>query len=209
MNKTKIDWENPEEGWKLDYTWNPVVGCRHGCDYCYARRMNDRFGWITSWNEPEFFPDRLKKPMGLSKWSTIYVGSMCDLFGKWVNKEWLDRILEVIWLTPGHRYMFLTKNPGRYHEIIFPENVWLGTTVESLLGLGRLDELKSYNNAHVHKFISIEPLLSTFKFIDFSSMDLVIVGGMTGPSAVVQRKDWIKSIDHSNIYYKNNLKWKN
>ena len=33
--KTKIDW--------CDATWNPVTGCLHGCDYCYARRIAERF----------------------------------------------------------------------------------------------------------------------------------------------------------------------
>lgn len=35
MNKTKIEW--------ADMTWNPVTGCRHGCGYCYARRIAERF----------------------------------------------------------------------------------------------------------------------------------------------------------------------
>ena len=35
MEKTKIDW--------CDSTWNPVTGCRHGCEYCYARRIAERF----------------------------------------------------------------------------------------------------------------------------------------------------------------------
>lgn len=35
MRKTKIEW--------CDYTWNPVTGCHHGCDYCYARRISRRF----------------------------------------------------------------------------------------------------------------------------------------------------------------------
>ena len=34
-NKTKIDW--------CDATWNPVTGCLHGCEYCYARRIAERF----------------------------------------------------------------------------------------------------------------------------------------------------------------------
>ena len=34
-SKTKIDW--------CDATWNPVTGCLHGCDYCYARRIAERF----------------------------------------------------------------------------------------------------------------------------------------------------------------------
>lgn len=36
MNKTKIDW--------CDSTWSPVTGCLHGCEYCYARRIANRFG---------------------------------------------------------------------------------------------------------------------------------------------------------------------
>jgi len=36
MNKTKIDW--------AQYTWNPVTGCLHGCEYCYARGIAQRFG---------------------------------------------------------------------------------------------------------------------------------------------------------------------
>nr|DAL30207.1 MAG TPA_asm: Protein of unknown function (DUF5131) [Caudoviricetes sp.] len=37
-NKTKIDW--------CDATWNPVTGCLHGCEYCYARRIAERFGSV-------------------------------------------------------------------------------------------------------------------------------------------------------------------
>lgn len=35
-DKTKIDW--------ADATWNPVTGCLHGCEYCYARKIAERFG---------------------------------------------------------------------------------------------------------------------------------------------------------------------
>ena len=36
MDKTKIDW--------CDMSWNPITGCKHGCTYCYARRIAERFG---------------------------------------------------------------------------------------------------------------------------------------------------------------------
>lgn len=36
MNITKIDW--------AEATWNPVTGCLHGCEYCYARKIAERFG---------------------------------------------------------------------------------------------------------------------------------------------------------------------
>ena len=35
MNKSKIEW--------CDHTWNPITGCLHGCPYCYARKMTERF----------------------------------------------------------------------------------------------------------------------------------------------------------------------
>lgn len=35
MNRSKIEW--------CDHTWNPITGCRHSCEYCYARRMTARF----------------------------------------------------------------------------------------------------------------------------------------------------------------------
>lgn len=34
-DKTKIEW--------ADSTWNPVTGCLHGCEYCYARKIAERF----------------------------------------------------------------------------------------------------------------------------------------------------------------------
>lgn len=36
--RTKIDW--------CDATWNPVTGCLHGCEYCYARNIAYRFGAV-------------------------------------------------------------------------------------------------------------------------------------------------------------------
>lgn len=35
MDKTKIDW--------CDSSFNPVTGCYHGCEYCYARVIANRF----------------------------------------------------------------------------------------------------------------------------------------------------------------------
>lgn len=35
MNRSKIEW--------CDHTWNPITGCRHNCQYCYARKMTARF----------------------------------------------------------------------------------------------------------------------------------------------------------------------
>ena len=36
IHKSDIEW--------CSHTWNPVTGCKHGCEYCYARRIVSRFG---------------------------------------------------------------------------------------------------------------------------------------------------------------------
>jgi protein gp37 len=59
--KTKIDW--------CDSSWNPVTGCLHGCEDCYARRIANRFGGSirldlppdTSWRANRDDSEELKK----------------------------------------------------------------------------------------------------------------------------------------------------
>ena len=46
MNKTKIEW--------CDYTWNPVTGCWHGCSYCYAEKIANRFGAHLEDSNPHY-----------------------------------------------------------------------------------------------------------------------------------------------------------
>lgn len=41
MLNSRIDW--------CDSTWNPITGCLHRCEYCYARRIAERFAGF----EPE------------------------------------------------------------------------------------------------------------------------------------------------------------
>lgn len=43
MNRSKIEW--------CDHTWNPITGCFHDCQYCYARRMSRRFSGDPRFNK--------------------------------------------------------------------------------------------------------------------------------------------------------------
>lgn len=134
-SKTKIDW--------ADATWNPVTGCLHGCEYCYARRIARRFGDIScddgqlhvqaknvnSYEDavhsgpypfgfsPTFHRNILSVPKHWKKPRTIFVCSMADLFGDWVPDEWIRAVFEACEAAPQHRYLFLTKNPSRYKEL--------------------------------------------------------------------------------------------
>lgn len=201
MQKTKIEW--------CDYTWNPVVGCKHGCSYCYARRMNNRFKWIPKWDEPQFFPERLVEPYKLKKPATIFVGSICDLFGEWIPREWISLILNVAKDLPLHTFMFLTKNPVKYVGFLYAENIWLGATVEHKRFKRRIEDMKYVGEHKIAKtFISIEPILSDFRGVDMYFLNMVIVGADSSIGAKKPKQEWLDntSIVHPNIFYKDNIK---
>jgi protein gp37 len=191
-------------GW-ADYTWNPIVGCKRNCRYCYAKRMNDRFKWIPEWTEPVLFYERLGDPMYLKKTSVIFVGSMCDLFGDWIPDEWIKEVRN--YCDPPHKYMFLTKNPARYLEFNFPFNTMLGCTITHDSPKARYDMriMKDLKENHYNTFVSIEPIFSGFKELSFDMFDLVIIGAQTGTKPVIPQLDWVTSIKHANIFYKKNI----
>ena len=205
MNRTKIDWRNPAEGWKLDYTWNPVIGCKRNCSYCYARRMNIWLKWIPNWNELKFFPERLEQPSKVKKPSTFFVGSVSDIC--YWEKEWVKSVIEVCENCKQHRFMFLTKGIYIYNLWMFSVNSWLGLTINS-----DMDYIKYINFLNIHdygnkKFLSIEPLMGPVHLaLNESEIELVIVGADTSRKPVIPKKEWIDRIKHPNIHYKNNIK---
>lgn len=58
---------------------------------------------------------------------------MGDLFGEWVPDEWIEEVTRTIERSPTSTFLLLTKNPKRFREFvdIFPDNVILGTTIET------------------------------------------------------------------------------
>lgn len=187
LNKTAIEW--------CDRTWNPVTGCQHGCPYCYARKIAERFhgpaGFI-----PAFHPERLEDPIKQKKPQTIFVCSMADLFGNWVPDLWIEMVFAEIQNAKQHTYIFLTKNPSRYLRIpltYFSKNVWVGATVTGINDIDRIYELRKLPN-YVNKFISFEPLLGIMPHIDLigspffddePEIKQVIIGAQTNPSVEV------------------------
>jgi len=125
-------------------TWNPEVGCLHGCIYCWARelattklknspRYRDGF-------KPNFFPNELKKRFKPGEF--VFVSSMGDLFGWWVPREWIESVLTTIAKWPETTFLLQTKNPFRFRNFVgeLPQNVYLGTTIETTSYLHAIDE---------------------------------------------------------------------
>ena len=63
----------------------------------------------------------------------VFVSDMGDMWGDWVPRDWILRVLKYIRRYPRSTFLFLTKNPARYHEFLdfMPENVVLGATIET------------------------------------------------------------------------------
>ncbi|MGE4484587.1 MAG: DUF5131 family protein [Oscillospiraceae bacterium] len=168
---------------------NPVIGCSFGCPFCYARRMNQRFGWIPCFENPQFFPERLQQ-LYSNKSRTIFMDSMSDI-ADW-QEEWVELTATAMSENPQHIYIFLTKRPeiGTY---IQGDNVWNGVTITKQREVTRFDDLPDTINL----FMSIEPILEPICITDgVNCPEWVIVGAETGnrKGKVVPDRRWIQSI---------------
>lgn len=132
-------------------TWNPVTGCNKispGCKYCYAERMAERLQAMGQPNYKDGFkltlqPKMLELPLHWKRPQTIFVNSMSDLFHNDVPLEYIQRIFDVMRRAHWHRFQVLTKRAGRLAElgpeIDWPENVWMGVSVENANYVDRID----------------------------------------------------------------------
>jgi DNA repair photolyase len=172
-------------------TWNPITGCMHDCVYCWARNFAKRLAamevepYKTYGFKPTFMEQRLKQRF--PKGGFIFVSDMGDMWGDWVPKEWILKVLNALTAKPKIRFLFLTKNPKRYSEFLdmFTDNMTLGATIETNRGseLSRAPPQKERFEAMKnldwkHKAVVVEPI------IDFD------------PEFV----DWIKEIKPELVY---------
>ena len=207
-----------------DSTWNPVTGCLHGCEYCYARKIAERFSTEEKNKrpylpvldvptrrvrtkpepypygfKPTFHRYKLDEPQKWKKPRNIFVCSMADLFGEWVPDEWIQEVFKACDAAPQHRYIFLTKNPHRYYDLIEKgiltehDNWWLGSTID-----GDSAKKKRFQERGYNSFVSIEPLLEPIYvgLGSFGSDEWVIIGAETGirKGKVVPDRSWIDLI---------------
>jgi protein gp37 len=183
-------------------TWNPVTGCSKisiGCQNCYAERMAYRLQAMRQPNYIDGFKVRthekvLSLPLRWKKSRKIFVNSMSDLFHEEVSVSFISKVFRTMENAPHHIFQILTKRSENLKELSkclpWPNNVWMGVTVENNRYLQRIDDLRNIP-ARI-KFISFEPLLGPITNINLTNIDWVVVGGESGPEARPMSPSWVK-----------------
>jgi len=236
----RVDW--------AAWTWNPVTGCDHGCGYCYARVLAQRYYTDLAEDQrftPVFRPARLHaarhtrlsdarsdaagerlvaRHHGVGdatdaamweavRWQNVFVGSMTDLFGKWVPQDWIDAVFSEVVASPQWNYLFLTKFPQRLAQQDWPDQAWVGASVDRQARVATAE--RSFRDVQAGvKWLSCEPLLERLTFSALDMFDWVVIGAQSANSQVPEFQppwEWVEHLVHQaqdagcRIYLKPNL----
>lgn len=198
MSTTKIEW--------TERTWNPVTGCTKfssGCLHCYAETMAKRLKamGVKKYSEgftPTVHIKALDEPLSWKKPQIVFVCSMADLFHEAVPFTFIDKVMDMINITPQHRYQILTKRARRMAEYFahrdVPANAWIGVSVENADAKHRIDILRGIDASI--RFLSCEPLIEDLGQLDLTGVDWIIVGGESGVQARPMMPEWVISIQN-------------
>lgn len=185
-------------------TWNPVTGCTKispGCAHCYAERIALRLKAMGQPNyvngfEVSLHENSLDLPLHWKKHHVVFVNSMSDLFHEDVPLSFIKRVFAIMEKASWHKFQILTKRAERLAELApklpWPENIWMGVTVENSDYVHRIDYLRKVN-AFI-RFLSLEPLLGPLPNLNLSGINWIIVGGESGPNARPMKEEWIHEI---------------
>ncbi len=196
MSTTSIEW--------TEATWNPLTGCTKispGCRNCYAERMAKRLQGMGQANYVNGFEltvheHMLDVPLRWKRPRLVFVNSMSDLFHEEVPEEFIFKVFDVMRGAWWHVFQVLTKRSDRLAElspeIDWPDNVWMGVSVERADYAFRIDHLRQIG-ARI-RFLSLEPLLGPMPSLNLNGVDWVIVGGESGPGARPMRAEWVRDI---------------
>ncbi len=184
-------------------TWNPVTGCTKvgpGCGHCYAERMAHR---LQAMGNPRYahgfdvtlHHDLVDLPLRWRQPRVIFVNSMSDLFHEAVPVSFIQSVFATMRTAHEHVFQILTKRAERLATLApalpWPENVWMGVSVERQDYVWRVDCLRQVPSAV--RFLSCEPLLGPLQ-LDLGAVDWVIVGGESGPKARPMDLIWTRSL---------------
>lgn len=210
---SKIEW--------CDATWNPWRGCTKvsaGCLNCYAET---RAGWCG-----EDFSQLLRSKTTFEdplKWKDpllIFVCSLSDFFHEDVPTAWRRDAWKIMYETPQHTYLLLTKRPENIQPMLpigwasggwsnVYGHVWLGVTAEDQemadLRIPKLLQIRSTKH-----FVSAEPMLGPIVMDKIpmpyeqihGRLGWMIAGGESGPDPRPPETKWLLDLRNECIYMK-------
>ncbi len=233
MAETTIEWAT--------HVWNPVTGCDRvspGCAHCYALTYAGR---LKAMGQPKYQRDgghasgpgfgvtchehELEAPARWRKARRVFVNSMSDLFHEEIPVDFIAQVLDVMAEAERHDFLVLTKRPERVLDFFeaeragegwyaFPDNVWLGVSIENRRFVQRADILRDI--PVTTRFISAEPLLGPLlnelgyperdgrawrwkdgyvgPSLNLDGIDWLIVGGESGPGARPVDPEWVREL---------------
>ncbi len=194
--RSSIEW--------TESTWNPLTGCTKvspGCKHCYAERMAARLHAMGQPNYCHGFKLTVHKhvldaPLSWRQSKLVFVNSMSDLFHEDVPLEFILEVMDITRRAWWHQFQILTKRSGRLAKleasINWPDNVWLGVSVENRTYMSRIEDLRK-TSARI-KFLSLEPLLGPIPSLELEDIDWVVVGGESGPGARPLGEKWVVNV---------------
>lgn len=195
-DRSAIEW--------TEATWNPITGCDKvspGCAHCYAEAFAERFRGVPGHPYEQGFdlrmwPKRLDQPLRWKRPRMIFVNSMSDLFHERIPLDFIRSVFASMEEANWHTFQILTKRPERLVELAdvlpWPENVWMGVSIENRRFVQRADLLRQVNPAV--RFISAEPLLGPLEGLDLHGIDWLIAGGESGFRNRPVKPDWIRDL---------------
>lgn len=209
MGKTNISWAS--------HSWNPYSwNCNKvspGCANCYAEALAHRRGGVFAGAPQPREGEGVRRELhNLPAGSVVFVNSMSDTYHEGATLAMIHSIHNAAaYVRPDVTFLCLTKRPERALALspilAWPENLWIGTSVENSDYLWRLSYLLQVPAAG--HFVSIEPLLGplpslnawltdedylTFGHIRLHPIRWVIVGAESGPNRRIFKQDWARQI---------------
>jgi protein gp37 len=195
-DRSRIEW--------TEATWNPVTGCQEvspGCAHCYAKTFAERWRGIPGHPYEQGFdlriwPGRLEQPVRWTRARMIFVNSMSDLFHEGIPDDYIAQVFEVMREAKQHTFQVLTKRHERLAELApdlpWPENVWMGVSIENRRFVHRADFLREVPAAV--RFISAEPLLGPLEGLDLTGIHWLIAGGESGHRHRRMKVEWAQQL---------------
>jgi protein gp37 len=152
-----------------------------GCANCYAEQINqsDRFGRGNGLGYSGKPPELVLNREMLTSWKkmrsnhSIFVGSMTDIFGEWIDIDWHFELLDAMLSAPKQTFQLLTKRPqvmlksimewlSSNNLSVLPPNIWVGTTTENQCTFDERVPILLEIPAWI-RWLAVEPMLSEIR----------------------------------------------